>query len=115
MAARAYTSEADVARLAQALRAGDRAQLARAITLIESRRTDHQQRAHQLVQMLLPSTGQAVRVGITRCRQVDHHRRARELPDATGAQGRRAGGRSVLDPQRRFYPGRQDPHAAARG
>jgi LAO/AO transport system kinase len=65
MAARAPTSEADVARLAQALRAGDRAQLARAITLIESRRADHQQTARQLVQMLLPATGQAVRVGIT--------------------------------------------------
>ena len=65
MAARAHTSEADVARLAQALRAGDRAQLARAITLIESRRADHQQTARQLVQMLLPATGEAVRVGIT--------------------------------------------------
>src|ERR1700704_341221 len=65
MAARAHTSEADVARLAQALRAGNRAQLARAITLIESRRADHQQTARQLVQMLLPATGQAVRVGIT--------------------------------------------------
>jgi len=65
MAARAHTSEADVARLAQALRAGDRAQLARAITLIESRRADHQQRARQLVQTVLPATGQAVRVGIT--------------------------------------------------
>jgi LAO/AO transport system kinase len=65
MAARAHTSEADVARLAQAMRAGDRAQLARAITLVESRRADHQQTAHQLVQMLLPSTGQAMRVGIT--------------------------------------------------
>ena len=65
MAARAHTSEADVARLSQALRAGDRAQLARAITLVESRRADHQQTAHQLVQTLLPATGQAMRVGIT--------------------------------------------------
>jgi LAO/AO transport system kinase len=65
MAARAHTSEADVARLAQALSAGDRAQLARAITLIESRRADHQQTARQLVQLLLPATGRAVRVGIT--------------------------------------------------
>ena len=63
MAARALTSEADVARLAQALRAGERAQLARAITLVESRRADHQQTARQLVQMLLPATGQAMRVG----------------------------------------------------
>src|SRR6195256_1166452 len=65
MAARAHTSEADVARLAQALRAGNRAQLARAITLIESRRADHQRAARQLVQDLLPDTGGAVRVGIT--------------------------------------------------
>src|SRR5258705_3864349 len=65
MAGRAHTSEADVARLAQALRAGDRAQLARAITLIESRRADHREAARQLVQMLLPHTGSAMRVGIT--------------------------------------------------
>jgi LAO/AO transport system kinase len=65
MTARAQTSEADIARLAQALRAGDRAQLARAITLVESRRADHQQTARQLVQTLLPATGQAMRVGIT--------------------------------------------------
>src|SRR5215470_9471032 len=65
MAARAHTSEADVARLVRSLRAGDRAQLARAITLIESRRADHQQAARQLVQMLLPATGQAARVGVT--------------------------------------------------
>jgi len=55
----------DLARLEQALRAGDRAQLARAITLIESRRADHREAARQLVQTLLPHTGQAVRVGIT--------------------------------------------------
>src|SRR5262249_17963609 len=65
MAARAHTSEADVARLARALRAGDRAQLARAITLIDSRRADHQRPARKLVQRLLPATGQAVRVGVT--------------------------------------------------
>jgi LAO/AO transport system kinase len=65
MAARAHTSEADIARLSQALRAGNRAQLARAITLVESRRADHQQTARQLVQTLLPATGQAMRVGIT--------------------------------------------------
>jgi LAO/AO transport system kinase len=39
--------------------------LARAITLIESKRADHQNKAHQLVQALLPDTGKAVRVGIT--------------------------------------------------
>jgi LAO/AO transport system kinase len=55
----------DLARLARGIRAGERAVLARAITLIESRRADHQQAARRLVQDLLPHTGQAVRVGIT--------------------------------------------------
>jgi GTPase len=51
--------------LAKDLRAGSRATLARAITLIESRRADHQASARELVQALLPETGKAVRVGIT--------------------------------------------------
>src|SRR5437764_2124195 len=51
--------------LARKVRAGDRASLARAITLIESKRADHQQAAHRLVQELLAETGKAVRVGIT--------------------------------------------------
>lgn len=53
------------ATLANNVRAGDRAALARAITLIESRRADHQAQARDLVQELLPLTGKAVRVGIT--------------------------------------------------
>lgn len=55
----------DIAALARGVRGGDRATLARAITLIESKRADHQKKAHQLVQELLPQTGQAIRVGIT--------------------------------------------------
>ena len=55
----------DIATLARRLRDGDRAMLARAITLIESKRADHQNKAHQLVQELLPDTGKAIRVGIT--------------------------------------------------
>src|SRR3982074_2314119 len=51
--------------LAKDLRAGSRAALARAITLIESRRGDHQAAARDLVQALLPDTGKAIRVGIT--------------------------------------------------
>ncbi|MBI1205059.1 MAG: methylmalonyl Co-A mutase-associated GTPase MeaB [Rhodopseudomonas sp.] len=51
--------------LAARIRAGDRAALARAITLIESTRADHRQTAHQLVQELLPLTGRAIRLGIT--------------------------------------------------
>src|ERR1700681_4641826 len=55
----------DVKALAKDLRAGRRAALARAITLIESRRGDHQAAARDLVQALLPETGKAIRVGIT--------------------------------------------------
>jgi LAO/AO transport system kinase len=55
----------DISALASALRAGNRAALARAITLVESRRGDHQAAARELVQKLLPDTGKAVRVGIT--------------------------------------------------
>lgn len=55
----------DITSLARNLRAGHRATLARAITLVESRRGDHQAQARELVQMLLPDTGKAVRVGIT--------------------------------------------------
>ena len=58
-------SAPDIAALARRVRDGDRATLARAITLIESRRADHQKRARALVQELLPATGHAIRVGIT--------------------------------------------------
>ena len=54
-----------IEQLAKAIRAGDRATLARAITLVESKRADHRQSAHQLVQLLLPQTGKALRIGIT--------------------------------------------------
>ena len=55
----------DIADLARGIRAGERGVIARAITLVESRRADHQKAARGLVQELLPSTGKAVRVGIT--------------------------------------------------
>ncbi|MDQ8732588.1 methylmalonyl Co-A mutase-associated GTPase MeaB [Bradyrhizobium sp. LHD-71] len=55
----------DPSALAAGLRKGNRAALARAITLVESRRSDHQAAARNLVQALLPRTGKAIRVGIT--------------------------------------------------
>ena len=55
----------DIAALASAIHAGDRATLARAITLIESKRADHRAQAHKLVQELLPQAGNAVRLGLT--------------------------------------------------
>ncbi len=51
--------------LAEALLVGERAALARAITLAESRRADHRAQAQALIQHLLPHTGGAIRVGIT--------------------------------------------------
>ena len=55
----------DVERLARGLRAGDRTVLSRGITLIESKRADHRRSAAALMQLLLPHTGTAIRVGIT--------------------------------------------------
>lgn len=51
--------------LAGAIRAGDRAALARAITLIESDRADHRDRAVALLDELAADAGGAARVGIT--------------------------------------------------
>src|SRR5580698_5134541 len=56
---------AEVARLAQGIRSGDRSVLSRAITLTESKRADHRRTATALTQALLGLTGKAVRVGIT--------------------------------------------------
>jgi LAO/AO transport system kinase len=55
----------DVGRYADGVLAGDRAVLARAITLVESTRADHQQRAQQLLGRLLPHAGGAHRIGIS--------------------------------------------------
>ncbi len=44
---------------------GDRSILARAITLVESNSTEHQEMAQQVLRQLLPHTGRAIRVGIT--------------------------------------------------
>jgi LAO/AO transport system kinase len=45
--------------------AGDRAVLARTITLVESRRPDHRRAAQEVLRALLPHSGGAHRVGIT--------------------------------------------------
>src|SRR5579864_6561467 len=55
----------DVEKLVAALRAGDRRALARAITLIESSRPDHREKAEALLQRLLRATGGALRLGIS--------------------------------------------------
>jgi LAO/AO transport system kinase len=51
--------------LAAAVRSGDRSALPRAITLVESTRADHRDRAQQLLLQLMPAAGTALHVGIT--------------------------------------------------
>lgn len=51
--------------LADALMAGERAALGRAITLVESKRADHEDQAQQLLLNIMPATGKALRIGIT--------------------------------------------------
>jgi LAO/AO transport system kinase len=45
--------------------AGDRASVARAITLVESKRADHREQAQALLRSLMPHTGNARRIGVT--------------------------------------------------
>src|SRR5579863_2104080 len=51
--------------LAAAIRRGDRRAVARAVTLVESTRSDHRQLAEELIETLLPATGGATRIGIS--------------------------------------------------
>ncbi|MFV8230719.1 methylmalonyl Co-A mutase-associated GTPase MeaB [Mycolicibacterium fortuitum] len=56
---------ASVSELAVAIRSGDRAALARAITMVESTRADHRDQAQQLLLELMPDAGRAQHIGIT--------------------------------------------------
>lgn len=47
------------------LLAGDRAVLARAITLVESTREDHRREAESLIEQVLPASGKSIRLGIS--------------------------------------------------
>ena len=57
-------SDTDAA-LVRGVLARERRPLAKAITLIESQRDDHQVRAHAVLDALLPHAGRSIRVGIT--------------------------------------------------
>ena len=65
MNARPRKTSAAPTALAASVRAGQRRALARAITLIESTRSDHRQAAEALLRELLPDTGRSVRVGVS--------------------------------------------------
>jgi LAO/AO transport system kinase len=62
--ARARASQ-DIHQTAEQVRAGDRRALARAITLVESARPSDRPRAEDLLNLLLPDTGRAIRIGIS--------------------------------------------------
>jgi LAO/AO transport system kinase len=51
--------------LLDGIRTGDRRALAKAITLIESTRRDHQARGRAVLEALLPQTGRSIRIGIS--------------------------------------------------
>lgn len=55
----------DIEDLADGVTSADRSTLARAITLVESRRADHAQPAQEMLRRLLPRSGAAHRVGIS--------------------------------------------------
>ncbi len=57
--------QVDVPALAEGVLGGDRRAVARAITLVESHRSDHRERAQELLVELLPHAGSARRVGIS--------------------------------------------------
>jgi LAO/AO transport system kinase len=59
------TASKDLERTADAVRAGDRVALARAITLVESAKPEDQEGAQALLDRLLPYTGKSIRVGIS--------------------------------------------------
>jgi LAO/AO transport system kinase len=51
--------------LVDAVRAGQRRALAKTITLLESTRADHCERAHAMLDALLPHSGNSIRIGIS--------------------------------------------------
>ena len=55
----------DTSALASAILDGDRRALARAITIIESTRGDHRAESGALLELLMPHTGESVRLGIS--------------------------------------------------
>jgi LAO/AO transport system kinase len=58
-------SDPTVTELAAGIRSGDRSALAKAITLVESTRADHRERAQELLLELMPQAGSGLHVGIT--------------------------------------------------
>jgi LAO/AO transport system kinase len=117
--------EVDVPALVEGVLAGNRRVMARAITLVESRRADHRERAQELLVELLPHSGNARRVGISGVPGVGKSTFIDQLGvDLTGAGSKvavlavdpssaRSGG-SILGDKTRMHRLAVDPHAFIR-
>ncbi len=55
----------EIERLKEELLSGDRRALAKAITLIESKKPEHQKKARRLLEAILPFSGNSIRIGIS--------------------------------------------------
>ncbi|MDT4946206.1 MAG: GTPase [Pseudonocardiales bacterium] len=105
--------------------AGERAAIARAITLVESRHADHRGQAQELLVALLPHTGKAQRIGITGVPGVGKSTFIDSLGSNLTAAGHRVAvlavdpsssrtGGSILGDKTRMVRLAADPHAFVR-
>ena len=95
----------DVSTLAAEVMTGDRRALARAITLIESRRAGDRGPARDLLEQLVPASGKSLRVGISGVPGVGKSTFIESLGNHLidrGPQGRGAGRRPDIGCKRRF-------------
>lgn len=51
--------------LIEGIRSGNKRLIAKAITLVESKKAEHRAQAEELLKQIMPFTGNSVRVGIT--------------------------------------------------
>ncbi|TBW41027.1 methylmalonyl Co-A mutase-associated GTPase MeaB [Siculibacillus lacustris] len=121
----AASHDVSIEDLAERIKAGDRSTLARAITLVESKKPEHQAKARALVQHLLPVTGKALRVGITGVPGVGKSTTIDQLGANLSAKGHRIAvlavdpsssrsGGSILGDKTRMARLAVDPHAFIR-
>ncbi len=107
------------------IRSGDRMVLARAMTLVESRKPAHQKLAQDLLQALLPDTGNAHRIGLTGVPGVGKSTLIDQLGSNLTAAGRRVAvlavdpsstrtGGSILGDKTRMSRLANDAHAFIR-
>lgn len=115
----------DMDKLREQLSAGNRAALARCITLAESRRADHRTAVRALIDAVLPETGKAIRVGITGVPGVGKSTTIDTLGSQLTAAGHKVAvlavdpsstrtGGSILGDKTRMAQLAQDPHAFIR-